>query len=111
MIEEGDIILFKTKNSDFSETDPYNPNFTFCAGDAAQFLAEKKVKAVGIDYIGMERNQPDHPTHKNLLGNNIAIIEGLRLKHVPEGEYFLICAPVKILAEAAPARALLWKLT
>jgi arylformamidase len=71
-------------------------------------LAEKKVKAVGIDYLGIERNQPDHATHTILMNNNITIIEGLRLADVMAGDYFFICLPLNVVGlEAAPARALL----
>ena len=46
--------------------------------------------------------------HKLLLGNEIGIIEGLRLKDVQEGEYFLSCVPLKIEgAEGSPSRAIL----
>ena len=66
----------------------------------------KEIKGVGIDALGIERNQT--PTHKLLLGAGIIIIEGLRLKDVPEGEYFLIALPLKIKdVEAAPTRAIL----
>jgi arylformamidase len=71
-------------------------------------LAEKKIKAVGIDYLGIERNQPNHETHTVLMSNEITIIEGLRLDHVPEGQFFLWCVPLAVIGlEAAPARALL----
>ena len=71
-------------------------------------LASRKIKGVGIDSLGIERNQPDHATHKILLGNGIHILEGLRLKNVKEGEYTLIAAPLNIKnVEASPVRALL----
>ena len=58
--------------------------------------------------MGIERDQPGHPTHKTLLNSGVLILEGLRLKDVAEGEYFLIAAPLKIRGvEAAPVRALL----
>jgi arylformamidase len=38
----------------------------------------------------------------------MVIIEGLRLAEVPEGQYLMIAAPLKISGvEAAPARVLL----
>jgi arylformamidase len=104
-ISEGDFILLKTKNS-FEEE--FNPNFIYVKQCAARFLASRKIKGVGIDSLGIERNQPDHATHKILLGNGIHILEGLRLKNVKEGEYTLIAAPLNIKnVEASPVRALL----
>jgi arylformamidase len=74
-------------------------------------FAEKKVKAIGIDYLGIERNQPDHATHTILMKHNIAIIEGLRLADAVAGDYFFICLPLNVIGlEAAPARAVLLRI-
>lgn len=104
-IEPGDFILLKTKNS-FEET--FNPEFVFLEKSGAEFLAERKIKGVGIDSLGIERSQPGHETHIALFKNGITIIEGLRLKDIPEGRYFLVAAPLFVVgAEGAPARAIL----
>jgi len=106
-IEEGDFIIFKTRNS-FKED--FDFKFVYLEKSAAEFLKEKGVIGVGIDALGIERDQPGHETHKILLGSGIVILEGLRLKDVEEGEYFLFAAPLKIKkAEAAPTRAVLIK--
>ena len=66
---------------------------------------------VGIDSLGIERDQPGHPTHRILFSAGILILEGLRLEHVPAGEYLMVAAPLKITqAEAAPVRAVLLQL-
>lgn len=102
------IVLFKTQNSFTNDTDPYDPQFVYIDPSAAQLLADKKVKAVGLDYLGVERDNPAHTTHDILFGANIAIIEGLRLAHVNPGPYTLLCFPLSIHGiEAAPARAVL----
>lgn len=107
-IAPGDIVLLRTANSASDPNGPFNPNFIYLSPQAAAYLAEKKVKAVGIDYLGIERGDPEHQTHTTLMHADIAIIEGLRLAHVPAGSYFLICLPLAIVGlEAAPARALL----
>jgi len=42
------------------------------------------------------------------LERGIIIIEGLRLKDVPPGEYWMLALPLRLLgAEAAPARVVL----
>ncbi|MGB9680145.1 MAG: cyclase family protein [Thermoanaerobacteraceae bacterium] len=106
-IKDKDFILFKTRNS---FVDEFDFEFVYLDKDAAQFLKDKKIIGVGIDALGIERNQPEHQTHKILLGSGIVIIEGLRLKDIAEGEYLLYAAPLKInMAEAAPTRALLIK--
>jgi len=102
------IILFKTSNSSLNPTTPFNPQFIYLAQDTAHYLAEQKIKAVGIDYLGIERNQPAHETHRLLLENNIGIIEGLRLASVQPGDYQLICLPLAAQGlDGIPARAVL----
>ncbi len=104
----GLIVLFKTSNSFLDAQAPFNQNFIYIATDAAEYLVQQKVKAVGVDYLGIERNQPGHPTHKAFMHQNIPIIEGLRLEHINSGNYFLWCLPIKIQGlDAAPARAIL----
>ncbi|XMB73239.1 cyclase family protein [Mycoplasmatota bacterium WC30] len=106
-IKENDFILLRTKNS-FDET--FNPDFVFLNKSAARYLVNKKIRGVGIDSLGIERAQPNHPTHDLLLGNGIIILEGLRLKAIKEDEYDFYCLPLKIEnVEALLARAILIK--
>ncbi len=107
-IQARDIVLFKTSNSAAHPTQAFNPHFIFLEISGAQYLAQRKVKAVGIDYLGIERGQAGHLTHKALFDHNITIIEGLRLQAVSQGSYFLCCLPLALVGlEAAPARAVL----
>jgi len=102
--------LFKTKNSALKNNAPFDPEFIYLDKTGAKYCVEQKIKAVGIDYLGIERNQPGHETHALLLENNIGIIEGLRLAHAEADQYFLICLPLLIPgADASPARAILCK--
>ncbi|HJZ23268.1 MAG TPA: cyclase family protein [Candidatus Babeliales bacterium] len=107
-ITENSRILLKTKNSFLEINQPYTPNFIYLELSGANYLAERKVAAIGIDYLGIERNQADHQTHKLLFDNNIIVLEGIRLREVTAGNYDLICCPLNIIdAEASPARAFL----
>jgi len=102
-----EFVLLKTRNS-WQITPPFDPHFVFLAQDAAEFLAARDVRGVGIDSLGIERDQPDHPSHRRLLAAGIAIIEGLYLARVPAGRYFLVAAPLPLVGvDAAPARAFL----
>ena len=99
-INEGDFILFKTRNSieEILEGD-----FIYVDRSGAEYLTKLKIKGVGIDSLGIERSQPNHETHISLFNADIMILEGLMLKDIEEGEYFLNAAPVFIPgAEAAP---------
>ncbi|MGB8000799.1 MAG: cyclase family protein, partial [Anaerobacillus sp.] len=86
-IQEGDFILFKSQNS-FEEE--FNFDFVFVGEDAARYLAERNIRGVGVDGLGIERSQPEHPTHRSLFEKNVIIMEGLRLKDVDAGEYFMV---------------------
>ncbi|MFW6007208.1 MAG: cyclase family protein [Bacillota bacterium] len=105
-IEQEDFILLKTRNS-FKNLPE---NFIYLEESGADFLVKKKIRGVGIDYLGIERSQPGHPTHKKILSAKITLVEGLELKGVDAGNYQLILAPLKFDGvEAAPARAFLIK--
>ncbi|WP_082234093.1 cyclase family protein [Halobacillus massiliensis] len=105
-IKENDFVLFKTKNS---FEDEFNFEFIYVKEDAANYLVEKKIRGVGIDSLGIERSQPEHPTHKALFGAGIIVIEGLRLKDVDPKSYQMVAAPMKLLGtDASPARVLLF---
>ncbi|WP_202080656.1 cyclase family protein [Caldalkalibacillus salinus] len=105
-IQEHDIVLFKTKNSFDTE---FNFEFIYVKEDAAKHLADIGVKIVGIDALGIERAQEGHPTHKSLMHKNVIIIEGLQLKEVQEGHYFMVAAPLKLQGtDASPARVILF---
>lgn len=107
-IQPHDIILFKTSNSASQPTDKFNPQFIFLEISGAQYLVQRKIKAVGIDYLGIERGQQGHVTHNALFNHGITIIEGLRLNAIKQGSYFLCCLPLVLVGlEAAPARAVL----
>ncbi len=106
-INKNDIVLLKTKNKPDKQ---FNFSFTYLEKSGAEYLASKKVKAVGIDSLGIEREQPNHETHKLLLKNNIPIFEGLDLSKVKQGNYFFYGLPLKIKkGDASPVRAILLK--
>ena len=104
-IRPGDFVLLKTKNS-FGLVG--SPEFIYIRKDAAEYLVQKGIKGIGLDALGVERDQPGHPTHLAFMNNDVLILEGLDLKNAKEGRQTLIMLPIKILgAEGAPARAVL----
>lgn len=109
-IQPGERILFRTGNSDRDWGNlPFNEDFVFIASDAAEYLAERNVRAVGVDYLSVGGFRQDSvETHVALLGKGIWIMEGLVLGCVEPGNYELVCLPLKwVGAEGAPARAIL----
>ncbi len=103
-------VLLKTANSgELNRRDEFNESFIAIAPDAAEFLASKGIKLVGVDNQSVDApGSPGHPTHHILLGAGIVIVEGLDLREVPAGRYELLCAPLKIRdGDGAPARVFL----
>jgi arylformamidase len=104
-IQQHEMIFFKTQNS-LDTT--FNPHFIALGLDAAQYLKEQKIFAVGIDALGIERGDAMHQTHITLMNASIYIIEGLRLKDVKEGMYTCIALPLNIKgSDALPLRVIL----
>jgi arylformamidase len=108
-IEPGERILLKTTNSTLRlSTDEFQEDFVYISSAAAEYLASRRIRAVGIDYLsvgGFHRDGPE--THRALLGAGIWIIEGLNLSSLQAGRYELVCLPLKLVgAEGAPARAI-----
>ncbi|VVB51424.1 Kynurenine formamidase [uncultured archaeon] len=110
-IKKGDRILLKTRNSRITPKKKSNKKFVHLTESAAEYLAEKKVLAVGIDCLSIEKfGEKKHSVHKRLLSAGIVIIEGLNLSDAPEGECLLVCLPLKALGlDGAPARTVLIK--
>jgi arylformamidase len=109
-IENGERILFKTKNSQRDwMSQPFIEDFVFISTAAGRFLVECGIQTVGIDYLSVAGyNKNEAELHHLLLGAGIWIIEGLNLSQVQAGRYELICLPLKIAnSDGAPARALL----
>jgi arylformamidase len=97
--------LLKTDNS-LQQLHP--KKFVFLGESGAGFLSKRFLKGVGIDSLGIERDQPQHPTHRLLLENDILIFEGLVLSHVNPGFYWFSGYPLKIkAADGSPIRAFL----
>ena len=107
-VKTGERILLKTKNSVGGFAEFYS-KYVYLDGDAADHLSEIGVLLVGIDALSIkQRGSSDVRPHTSLLSKSIPIIEGLNLKGVIEGEFFLFSPPLAFVGiEAAPARAIL----
>ncbi|MFH0862195.1 MAG: cyclase family protein [Candidatus Altiarchaeota archaeon] len=106
-IRRGDIALFRTRNSKLMQRNEFRRDYTSLSAEAAECLVRKKVPAVGIDYISIEKIGSSR-VHKILLQEEIPIIESLDLSLAKAGRYRLTCMPLKFLGtEASPARCVL----
>ncbi|HHV99630.1 MAG TPA: cyclase family protein [Clostridiaceae bacterium] len=111
-INEGDALFFRTSNSDLPENGAFNQNYVYLDISAAEYLLEKKVEVVGIDYFSIDGYEvEDYPVHKLFLSKGVIIVEGLYLKDVAEGVYLCSFLPLKINgADGSPVRAVLMEI-
>lgn len=102
-------LLVKTANGRFWDDDVFHPEFVGLDDDAGPWLVDRGIVLVGIDYMSIERfRSPTHAVHEALLKEGAVILEGLDLRRVEPGEYFLVCAPLPVAgADGAPARVFL----
>jgi arylformamidase len=105
-------ILFRTRNSRWwHPVRPFRTDFVYLAPDGADWLIEREVQLVGIDYLSIEGfGIPGAPTHTRLLGVGIPILEGLDLFNVTPGRWQMAAFPLRIVkGDAGLTRAVLWK--
>ncbi len=103
-------ILFKTRNSDnwVKDNAEFEKDFVALSPDGAQYLVDRNICLVGIDYLSVAPFLDPTPTHEILLKAGVVIVEGLNLSKIKQGRYSFYCLPLKITgAEGAPARAIL----
>ncbi len=109
-IHAGERVLFKTRNSARCwRTARFVTDFVFLSRPAAAYLAAKRLRAVGVDYLSVGGYKKDGAdVHRILLRAGIWIIEGLNLSGVRPGTYELCCLPLRMAdGDGAPARAAL----
>jgi arylformamidase len=103
-------ILFGTRNSRFwsrGETE-FQEDFVAVTEGGAEWLVERGVQLVGVDYLSIAPYHDSTSTHRVLLQAGVVVLEGLDLSAVPRGFYDLYCLPLKLIgADGAPARAIL----
>ncbi len=75
---------------------------------AAVVIADSDICLIGTDGISVSTEFDEYRTHMEFARANVAVLEGLNLEGIRDGEYTLCAFPVKVKgAEAAPCRAVL----
>jgi arylformamidase len=84
-------------------------DFAALAPELVAWLHRQGVRLVGIDTPSVDLfPSKELPAHKTFLRHDMAILEGLLLKDVPEGVYELIALPLRLVGfDASPVRAVL----
>lgn len=100
-------VLFATET--YPDPQDWNSDFAALSVELIDLLHDRGVITVGIDTPSVDLfESKDLPAHKAILRHNMAILEGLVLKDVPEGMYELIALPLSLAGfDASPVRAIL----
>ena len=104
-------VLLRTSNSRWwHPARPFRTDFVYLAADGADWMVERSVELVGIDYLSIEGYRVDGaPTHHRLLRAGIPILEGLDLFKVRPGRWQMAALPLRIKdGDAGLTRAVLW---
>ena len=93
----------------FPDQNDFNEDFAALSPEFVDRLHRDGVKLVGIDTPSVDLFQSkDLPTHKACLRHDMAILEGVVLRDVPDGLYELIALPLRLVGfDGSPVRAVL----
>jgi len=108
-IPAGVTKLLLRANDLFARSAVFEPDFCALDQSGAEWIVEKGIDLVGIDYLSIESfNTTDYMVHKTLLKANVIVLESLNLQNIGGGRYNLIALPLHLQnTEAAPVRAIL----
>lgn len=103
-------VLLATES--YPDPDRWTADFTALAPEAIDWLAREGVTTIGIDTPSIDPAESKSlPAHAAVHRHGMTILEGLVLKHVPEGDYELIALPLRLVDfDASPVRAVLRQL-
>ena len=102
-------IMLEAKANNASERILIGGNVIVTA-EAAKVFADNAIKLIGNEGVSIGPVDAPMEVHKILLSANVVLLEGIVLKDVPEGVYFLNAAPLNLAKlDGAPCRAYLIK--
>ena len=102
-------IMLEAKANNASERILIGGNIIVTA-EAAKVFADNAIKLIGNEGVSIGPVDAPMEVHKILLSANVVLLEGIVLKEVPEGVYFLNAAPLNLAKlDGAPCRAYLIK--
>jgi arylformamidase len=93
----------------FPDPHKWNEDFAYLTPDVVDYLYDHGVMLIGIDTPSVDAfDSKALEAHNAFARNDMAMLEGLVLDDVEEGEYELIAPPLRIHgADASPVRAVL----
>jgi arylformamidase len=76
--------------------------------ELAKLFNQYNMVLIGVESQSVGPADSPMPVHRELLGKEVVLLEGIQLDQVPEGDYYLFAAPLKIRGfDGAPCRAIL----
>jgi arylformamidase len=102
-------VLFRTES--FPRPDDWNSDFNALSPELVDYLASQQVVLVGIDTPSIDPAEDQMlESHQAVARHDMAILEGIVLRDVPDGVYTLVALPLRLQgADASPVRAVLIK--
>ena len=93
----------------FPDPDNWNDDFAALEPALVDHFHEQGVMLIGIDTPSVDLiDSKDLPSHGRFLAHDMAILEGIVLRDVPDGVYELIALPLPLVGfDASPVRAVL----
>lgn len=93
----------------YPNVEQWNEDFAALDPELVSWLDARGVELIGIDTPSVDPpTSKDLPAHAAVFRHDMAILEGIVLRDVPEGTYELIALPLRIEgADASPVRAVL----
>jgi arylformamidase len=100
-------VLFRTGS--FPDPTRWSSDFNSCSPELLERLADAGVVLVGIDTPSIDpEDSKALESHQAVYRRDLAILEGIVLAGVPDGEYTLVALPLRLKgADASPVRAVL----
>lgn len=93
-IQKGDLILFKTRNSSLEWIEDTCHEMIYLEWEAADFLVQKGVRTIGLDYLTVWSINEGTISHQHLLKSGVCLLEGLSLIGIDPGPYQMECMPL-----------------
>jgi arylformamidase len=103
----GERVLLATGS--YPDPSRFNRDFAALSPEAVDLLLRRGARLIGIDTPSVDPfDSADLPAHQACLRHGLALLEGLVLTGVPDGDYELIALPLKLAGfDASPVRAVL----
>ena len=105
-LDSVDTVLFYSGFEELFFKEEFKSNYPVLTKEACDYLIEKKIKIVGVDYLSVDPiNDEDFNVHKTLLGNDFILYECLgNLKGLINATFEFYGVPLNIKADGFPVR-------